>query len=103
QALSRGRGELSLDVDAVADGSGDLVGVAPPHERRALAALPQRSVVTTRTRVRREDELEACRERGGLGGARHHDDTALEGLAQRLEDVDGELRRFVEEQDAVVG
>ena len=92
----------AMDVDAVAHGTGDAVAIPPPHQRRALALLGDRAALTARARVGGQHELEPRREDGRLGGPRHHDVTALERLAQRVEDVGGELGRLVEEQHAAV-
>ncbi len=55
-----------------------------------------------RTRVHRRHQREPCREHGRPRGARDDDRAVLERLAQHFQRAAVELRRFVEEQHAVV-
>ena len=94
--------ERHPDVDPVPERPGDPADVSLRHALRAPAAVVL-ARVAARAWVRRGDELEARRQRGGPGRAGDRDAPILERLAQRLQHVARELGELVQEQDAAVG
>ena len=82
-------------------GPESLPEVAPDGDRRAHAAAPANAVVSARTRVGGEDQLERGREGCRRSGAVDRDLALLERLPQRIEHAGRELAHFIEEQHAV--
>ena len=70
--------------------------------RSARAPAARIAGPSARTRVHRADERELRRERHRSRGARDHDATVLERLAQRVEDMARDLLQLVEKQHAVM-
>src|SRR5699024_6466906 len=82
-----GRSECAVDVDAVPDRSGEPVGVSTTHQRRATTLVTSGPVQAARARVRSKNQLESGRIDRCLRRPGDDDATALERLAQRLDDV----------------
>src|SRR5499427_7539995 len=92
---------LEVEVDPVEERAGESGQVLLPLARRADAGI-QRGAAAAAW-IGRADELEAGREGRTPSRSRDDDRTALERLAQGIDDPHGKLGQLVEEEDAEMG
>src|SRR5947209_17688994 len=92
----------NLEVDPVEERRGQASPIGVDGGRRAAAGPDRIPAPAARARVRGRDEAEARGVGDGPGRPRDRPPTRLERLAQGLQHRGLELRKLVEEQDAVV-
>ena len=80
----------------------DFVHVALNLPRHALALMSRMIIVTTRARIHGGDEHEGARKRDGVFCTGDGDLSVFQGMAQGFECGARELRKFVQEEDAIV-
>lgn len=95
----RGRDTLDaeVDVDPVAQWTGQPAEIAANGQRRTRALRSGDAVVPAGARVRRQHELEPGGEARSEARPVDLDRPGLEGLPERVERVPGELSRLIEE------
>ena len=102
RSLAETAGTSIAQVDAVEQRAGDarlVVGLAARAARAAVAGFAGHAAAAG---VHRRDELDPRRIGHAVVGPRDHAFAALERLAQRIQRLRREFRKFVEEQHAVV-
>ena len=93
---------LDVHVDAIQQGAGDAVQIAPNLRGRAAALLRPAAQMAAGTGIHGADQHET-RRIGGLGvDAGDGHEAVLQRLAQRLQHVPAILRQLVQKQHAVV-
>ena len=104
QQLGRWQGRyFDVQVDAVEQRAAQLALVARNLLGRTAAGPLWAAGKAARTGVHGGDELKAGRELGALRGAGDGDAARFQRFAQGFEGAAGKLRKFVEEQHALVG
>ena len=94
---------LAMDVDAVEEGTGDLVHVTLNLTWRTHAVVVGVAIVAAGTGVHGGHEHKGGRVGHAVFGTRHGDDAVFQRLAHDLEDATLELRQLVEEEYTIVG
>ena len=94
---------LYMDIDAVEERAGDFSHVALNHRRRAHALAGFVVEVAAGAGVHGGGEHKSSREAERHGGARDRDGVIFKGLAHNLENIAGELGKFIKKKQSVVG